>query len=118
MHLRKPITVTAAIALGLTSIAGLSRSSAQEKPEQKTTVERRTTTRPEDIRRLTVTVKKVDRDAHKVMFEAKVSPEASISYNGQPIALDALKEGDAIRLAFDPKTGEVIKAEVVRKARK
>jgi len=112
--------IATAVAATLSAFSGCTRSTSQAQApgDQKTTVERRSTTPKENIRQVNVTVKDVDRDAHKVTFEARVSPEANILQNGQPIALDSLKSGDAIRVSFDPSTGEVVRAEVVRKARK
>jgi len=120
MDLRKAIIANAVVVLALGSVAGCSRSptQAQAPGDQKTTVERKTTTSSGNIRQVSVTVKDVDRDEHKVTFEARVSPEANIMSNGQPIALDQLQKGDSIRLSFDTASGEVVKAEVLRKARK
>ncbi len=64
-----------------------------------------------DLRTLTLTVKQVDPQNHKVTFEATVKPEATSS-SGKPIKLDQLKEGDQVRAAFDPKTGEVVRVDV------
>ena len=119
---RKAITIELALVAALAGLAGCSESSAQQAPSQpapsdrKMTVERQTGTAPGNIRTVVIKVKDVDRAAHKVTFEAKVSPEANISRNGQPIRLDQLNEGDSIRVSFDPRTGDVTKAEVVRKA--
>jgi hypothetical protein len=96
-------------------------SSAQEAAPPKggatktTTMERPTTTPAKNLRTVTLTVKDVDRDEHKITFEAHVKPEANISSNGRPIALDQLQKGETLRVTMDPATGEVIKAEVTRK---
>jgi hypothetical protein len=120
MTLHKSLITAAALAVTLSSGTGCTRSTtqAQATGEKKAQVERSTTTPKENIRQVSIVVKDVDRKAHKVTFEARVSPEANILHNGQPIALDTLQKGDSLRVAFDPATGEVIKAEVVRKARK
>jgi hypothetical protein len=120
MNLHKTVISAAALAMTLSSAAGCSRSTtqAQATGEKKTTIERGATTPKENIRQVSIIVKDVDRDEHKVTFEARVSPEANILYNGQPIAIDSLQKGDSLKVAFDPSTGEVVKAEVVRKARK
>lgn len=119
MRLHKVIS-HAAVGIALISAAGCTRSTSQAQApgDQKSTVEHRSTTAKENIRRLSVTVKDVDRDEHKVTFEARVSPEVNIVQNGQPIALDTLQKGDSIRISFDPATGQIVKTEVLRKARK
>lgn len=125
MNLRTAISSSVTVALALVSSAGCTRSvsQAQASGDEKATTERHTmehhtTTPKSNIRHLSVVVKDVDRDEHRVTFEAKVSPEANIRSNGRPIKLDELNKGDAIRIAFDPATGEVVKTEVVRQARK
>ncbi|HEY3452261.1 MAG TPA: hypothetical protein VGK67_38305 [Myxococcales bacterium] len=85
--------------------------------EKKSTTEYGTATKPENIRQVEITVKKVDTEAHKVTFEAQVSPEARLLDNGRPIALDQLKEGDSVRASFDTSTGELIKVERLQKPR-
>jgi hypothetical protein len=120
MKLIKTVISASALAVTLSAAAGCSRSTtqAQATGDRKTKVEKTTSTPKENIRQVSIIVKDVDRDEHKVTFEARVSPEANILYNGQPIALDSLQKGDSLRVAFDPTTGEVVKAEVVRKGRK
>jgi len=114
---RKVLAAQVALVVALAGISGCSKSSAQEAPgDRKTTMERQTNTPPQNIRTVTIKVKDVDRPAHKVTFEAKVSPEANIVHNGRPIELDQLNKGDSLRVSFDPATGEVMRAEVVRKA--
>ena len=66
---------------------------------------------------MTIVVKDVDRAAKTVTFQAKVSPEANIRQDGQPIRMDQLETGDALRVQFDPRSGEVMRAEVLKKAR-
>jgi acetamidase/formamidase len=93
-------------------------SSAQETPtpmeQRTTTVERSEPGSAANIRTLTLTVKDVDKDEHKVTFEAKVKPEANLMKNGQPIKLDQLEEGDVLRVSMDTSTGEVVKAQVTK----
>lgn len=99
---------------------GYSISSAQEEPSQleqrSTTVERTSSgTSPENIRMVTLTVKEVDEDKHKVTFEAKVRPEANLEKNGRPIKLDELNEGDQLKVSIDTASGEVVRAQVLQK---
>ena len=70
-----------------------------------------------NARTVTIVVKDVDRAAKTVTFQAKVSPEANIRQDGQPIRMDQLETGDALRVQFDPRSGEVMRAEVLKKAR-
>jgi hypothetical protein len=76
-----------------------------------TTAQREGTFKEKDLRTITLTVKEVDADQHKVTFEATVKPEATTS-SGRPIKLDQLREGDTVRASFDPKTGEVVRVDV------
>jgi len=64
-----------------------------------------------ELRTVTVIVKEVDPEHHKVTFEATVKPEATTS-SGRPIRLDQLREGDKIRASFDPRTGEVVRVDL------
>jgi hypothetical protein len=57
----------------------------------------------------------VDKAKHKVTFEARVSPEASVSSNGEPIRIDNLKPGDQVKASFNPATGEVSQLDVTVK---
>jgi Cu/Ag efflux protein CusF len=70
-----------------------------------------TTSKASELRTVTVIVKQVDPEHHKVTFEATVKREATTS-SGQPIKLDQLREGDKIRASFDPKTGEVVRVDL------
>jgi hypothetical protein len=143
MNKNLSIILSTVACAGLIAAAGLSQSSAQQAPQDEPptgmqkaphggqskgtmpgqqpgdthmTTERATGTKAADARTLMVTVKDVDRDTHMVTFQAKISPEANIRQNGQPIKLDQLQEGDALRIQFNPKTGEVMRAEVLKKA--
>jgi hypothetical protein len=62
----------------------------------------------EEPRQVTVTVKSVDPEHHKVTFEAHVKPEA-----GGVARLDSLKVGEQVRATFDPATGEIITIEAL-----
>jgi hypothetical protein len=62
-----------------------------------------------------LTVKDVDQANHKVTFVAKVSPEANVRSDGQPIRIDALKAGDQVKAQFNPATGEVSQLDVTVK---
>jgi hypothetical protein len=129
------IILTAGACAGLITAAGLSQTSAQENMGQKpgmeqnqgkgemqpgmkrsTTMERSSNTAAGNIRMVTIMVKDVDRSSNTVTFQAKVSPEANIKKNGTPIAIDQLNPGDSLQVSFDPRTGEVVRAEVVKKA--
>ena len=113
------LALSAAASVAFLTVAGGSQTSAQQAPapgQQKTTMERGTTASRADIRTVTVTVKDVDRADHKVTFEAKVAPEANLMRNGEPIRIDQLQKGDSLRMQLDTRTGEIIKAEVVKKA--
>jgi Cu/Ag efflux protein CusF len=83
--------------------------------ERSTTVERGTTTPEENLRTVTVTVESVDPKQNKVTFQAAVQPEANITSDGQPIRLQQLQEGDQVRASFDPATGELVRAQVIKK---
>jgi hypothetical protein len=116
----KQLAGTAALAasLGLPAAA----MAQQDDPNQQaappgsttTTMEKNTELNPEDLRKVTITVKSVDRSKNMVTFQAKVAPEANIESNGQPIRLNELKPGDSVRASFDPSTGDLIKLEVTR----
>ena len=79
--------------------------------------EKGTKVSPESLRSLSLKVLEVDQKQHTVNFQAKVKPEADITQSGQPIALDQLKPGDEVRASFDPRTGEVIRLEVIKAPR-
>jgi hypothetical protein len=84
-------------------------------PSTTTTTRSKSTSIPESqLRKVTVRVRDVDTSKHTVVFEARVSPEASVMSDGQPISIDQLKPGDEIRASFDPKTGDVVKVETVK----
>ena|SRR2546425_1182846 len=84
-------------------------------PSTTTTTRSKSTSTPESqLRKVTVRVKEVDPSSHTVVLEAHVSPEATVTSNGQPITIDQLKPGDEVRASFDPKTGEVVKVETVK----
>jgi hypothetical protein len=93
-------------------LAGAAVAAEASKPGEKTTtIQKEGMFKEKNLRTVTVTVKEVDPANHKVTFEATVRPEATTS-SGEPIKLDQLKEGDTIRAAFDPKTGEVYRVDV------
>jgi Cu/Ag efflux protein CusF len=71
-----------------------------------------------DLRTVTLTVKQVDPQNHRVTFEATVKPEANVTSSGKPIKLDQLKEGDTVKAAFDPKTGDLVRVDVTPAAEK
>jgi len=84
-------------------------------PSTTTTTRSKSTSIPESqLRKVTVRVRDVDTSKHTVVFEARVSPEASVMSDGQPISIDQLRPGDEIRASFDPKTGDVVKVETVK----
>jgi hypothetical protein len=116
MHVKKVVmAVVGPLALAMAATPVLGQGTTEEGGGTKTTVERETTMPESAMRTATVTVKSVDRAHHRVTFEATVKPEADIEQNGQPIRIDQLKPGDSIRASFDPKTGQVMKIEVVQK---
>jgi hypothetical protein len=92
-------------------LAGAAVAAEASKPGEQTTIQKEGKFQEKDLRTVTVTVKEVDPANHRVTFEATVRPEATTS-SGEPIKLDQLKEGDTIRAAFDPKTGEVYRVDV------
>jgi hypothetical protein len=79
------------------------------------TIEKNTSIPPEEQRKVNITVKSVDKENHTVLLEAKVTPEAQILEDGKPIKIDKLEPGDEVHASFDPKTGDMLKLEVVRK---
>jgi hypothetical protein len=117
MKRKKASWLSVSAVLALFGVA-YSISSAQETPvpmeQRSTTVESSGTASPENIRVVTMTVKEVDKDEHKVMFEVKVRPEANLMKNGRPIKIDQLEEGDQLKISLDTKTGEVVKAQVIQ----
>lgn len=84
-----------------------------EQPGGKVTIEKGGAPPDSELRHVTFTVKQVDKANHTVTFTAKVSPEANIEKNGQPIRIDQLRPGDEVRAAFDPSTGEVMKVQMI-----
>ncbi len=120
MSIVKPwsgIVCAALLGMGTTVYAqeGGSADEPMMPGERSTTVERGTTTPEENLRTVTVTVESVDPKENKVTFQAMVQPEANITSDGQPIRLQQLQEGDQVRASFDPATGELVKAQVVKK---
>jgi hypothetical protein len=98
-----------------TSLAARADSAATGQPKGgKMTYESGKQVEEQNLRKLTLKVKDVDKANHRVTFEAQVAPEAQVAKDGQPIKLDELKAGDEVRAAFDPKTGEVQKLEIER----
>lgn len=77
-----------------------------------TTRQKAGTYRSTELRTVTLTVKQVDPENHRVTFEATVKPEANLTESGRPIKLDQLKEGDTVKASFDPKTGDVVRVDV------
>jgi Cu/Ag efflux protein CusF len=112
----RAIGAGAAILLAGTALAGGS-DDAGAQPGQTTSKQKAGTYDPAKLRMVTLTVKQVDKRNHKVTFEATVKPEATTS-SGKPIKLDQLKEGDTIKAAFDPKTGDVVRVDVTPAAHK
>ena len=110
--------VVAALGLSGLAFAQAAGSSGQApQGKEKYTYEKQSGVNKQKLRTFTLTVKDVNRDQHKVGFEAKVSPEANIMESGQAIKLDQLKQGDQVRASFDPKTNSVVKLEVVKAPR-
>jgi hypothetical protein len=101
------------------SIGALSyaANAQQAAPPSQQSTEQRGMTRGENLRAITVMVTNVDRAQHKVTFEARVFPEASIKSNGTPIMLDELNEGDSLRVLVDPAKGEVVSTTVTKQRR-
>lgn len=104
------MTIGAAImTLGLAAPAIAQEGMEPAPGQEKITVERSTELPKGQEREVTVTVKEVDPQNHKVTFEARVNPEA-----GGAVRLDKLQEGQQVRATFDPSTGEIISLEVLR----
>jgi hypothetical protein len=101
----------AVLLAGAAAAAGESKGGAAG-PGETTTMQREGTFQEKNLRIVTLTVKEVDADKHRVTFEATVKPEANVTSSGRPIKLDQLREGDTVRAAFDPKTGEVVRVDV------
>ena len=108
--------VAAVLGLGGLALAQAGGSTGSMSGE-KQTYEKKSDVPQESLRTFTLTVKDVDKNQHKVQFEAQVSPEANIMESGQPIKLDQLEEGDQVRASFDPKTNSVVKLEVIKAPR-
>jgi hypothetical protein len=101
--------------LGSLLAAGAACSHEQKPPQTETiTKQRAGTYSSSDLRTLTLQVKSVDAEHHRVTFEATVKPEANVTESGQAIKLDQLKEGDVVRASFDPVTGDLIRVDVTR----
>jgi Cu/Ag efflux protein CusF len=83
-----------------------------------TTKQKEGTYKSGDLRTVTLIVKQVDPKNHRVTFEATVTPEANVTASGKPIKLDQLKEGDTVKAAFDPKSGDVVRVDVTPAAPK
>lgn len=103
------VMAAAALAIG----AGTARAEAGST----TTYDKQTELTPEQLREVTITVKKVDTNKHKVTFEAQVAPEAPVMREGRTLKIDQLREGDEVRAMFDPRTREVVRVQVTRPAR-
>lgn len=108
--------IGAVLAVALAAPLLAQQSAPSGRPPSTTTTSRsKATSIPESqLRKVTVRVREVDASSHTVVLEAHVSPEATVTSNGQPITIDQLKPGDEIRASFDPKTGDVIKVETVK----
>jgi hypothetical protein len=108
--------MAAALAVAMAGPTWGQQSAPSDRPPSTTTTSKsKATDIPESqLRKVTVRVRDVDPSKHTVILEAHVSPEATVTSNGQPITIDQLKPGDEIRASFDPKTGEVIKVETVK----
>ncbi len=118
MRVKKLLMAVGPLALAMAGTPALGQGTTEEPSGGGTMTMQRETSMPEQaMRKVTATVKSVDRKNHKVTLEARVTPEANIIENGQPIRLDQLKPGDSVSASFDPNTGEVMKIEVVKKAR-
>lgn len=135
MNKHLSIILTTGACAGLIAAAGFSQTRAQSNMEhkqgqmqpgemesgkmkpgtEKTVVEKATNTPAANVRTVTITVKDVDRAANMVTFQAKVSPEANIKKDGMPIKINELQAGDSMQVSFDPRTGEVTRAEVIKK---
>jgi Cu/Ag efflux protein CusF len=104
--------VVAVVGLGLGTGA---RAQDQDQEKMRSQMEEQAgKAQMQNLRILGLTVKKVDPKQHKVTFEAKISPEASYTTTtGEPIRIDQLKEGDQVRAAFDPATGQVMEVQVL-----
>jgi len=110
---RWAVGVGAALLAGAALAAGTGEPSSGASPQGGTTYpkQKASTAKASELRTVTVIVKQVDPEHHKVTFEATVKPEATTS-SGQPIKLDQLREGDKVRASFDPKTGEVVRVDL------
>jgi len=102
--------VGAGVALGLLLTGG--PTLAEESKPGTTTTQKQGKYSEKQLRTVTLTVKEVDTKNHKVVFEAHVKPEANLTESGHPIKLDQLREGDTVRAAFDPATGDVVRVDV------
>ena len=105
----------AAVVLGVSglALAQTSGNNQNQNNQNKGYLEKKNDAMRSHFRTITLTVKEVNADQHKVQFEAQVSPEANIEESGNTIKLDQLKEGDQVRASFDPKTQSVVKLEVI-----
>jgi Cu/Ag efflux protein CusF len=112
---KSAVAAAAAVLLAGAALAAETskQGSAGMAPGETKTKQKEGTYQEKNLRTVTIIVKEVDPKNHKVTFEATVKPEATNS-SGEPIRLDQLKEGDTVRAAFDPKTGEVVRVDVTK----
>jgi hypothetical protein len=95
------------VMLGVASPAVAQDAMKPQQGQQKMTIEHGST-QGKDLRQVTLTVREVDPAAQTVTFEAHVRPEA-----GGTTRISELKEGQQVRASMDPKTGEIVKLEVL-----
>jgi hypothetical protein len=100
------------VVVGVLLLSGGVQAADQEKASGTKTTQKSGTYSASQLRTVTLTVKEVDPKEHRVVFEAQVKPEANLTESGHPIKLDQLKEGDKVKAAFDPKSGEVVRVDV------
>jgi hypothetical protein len=123
------------IVAGVLFAAGTAAAQPGEKTKTKTTIERKTTL-PADQqqgqagsqaqapgsmqssaqREVVLRVEDIDREENEITFESHLRPGAQVYRDGQPIPMDQLQEGDQVRAAFDPQTGDVVRLELVQPA--
>ncbi len=106
------LCAVAALLLTAGVAVGEDTSKQETKSPETTTKQKAGTYQSSQLRTVTLVVKQVDPEKHRVTFEATVKPEADVTSSGRPIKLDQLKEGDTVKAAFDPATGDVIRVEV------
>jgi Cu/Ag efflux protein CusF len=113
-RIRRAIGVAAAVLFAGSAVAAESSKQGDAQAKSTTVTKQKSGSyKAESLRTVTLTVKDVDPENHRVTFEATVKPEVKNS-SGQPIKLDQLKPGDTVRAAFDPKTGEVVRVDVTK----